>query len=89
MISFSTLLPECHCLALDLTGVREPAALLALLPATLPQCYFSSFSSLGLWELLCAGFPAGLHARVILDGAACQPRELGDVRDVLSVLVVW
>ena len=31
---------------------------------------------------------AGLHARVILDGATCQPRELGDVRDVLSVLVV-
>ena len=43
-----------------------------------------------LWEMLCAGFrhSAGLHARVILDGATCQPRELGDVRDVLSVLVV-
>ena len=44
-----------------------------------------------LWELLCTGFrhSAGLHARVILDGATCQPRDLGDVRDVLSVLVVW
>ena len=31
---------------------------------------------------------AGLHARVILDGVTCQPRELGDVRDVLSVLGV-
>ena len=31
---------------------------------------------------------AGLH-RVILDGVTCQPRELGDVLDVLSVLVVW
>ena len=40
--------------------------------------------------LLCASFrhSAGLHARVILDGATCRPRELGDVRDVLSVLVV-
>ena len=26
---------------------------------------------------------------MILDGATCQPREHGDVRDVLSVLVVW
>ena len=44
-----------------------------------------------LWELLCAGFrhSAGLHARVILNGATCRPSELGDVRDVLSVLVVW
>ena len=25
---------------------------------------------------------------MILDGAACRPSELGDVRDVLSVLVV-
>ena len=43
-----------------------------------------------MWELLCAGFlhSAGLHAEVILDGATCQPRELGDVRDVLIVLVV-
>ena len=31
----------------------------------------------------------GFSARVILDGATCRPRELGDVRDVLSVLVVW
>ena len=31
---------------------------------------------------------AGLHARVILDGAACPLRELGDVRDVLGVLGV-
>ena len=42
-------------------------------------------------ELLCAGFrhSAGLHSRVILDGATCHPRELGDVLDVLSVLGVW
>ena len=41
-----------------------------------------------LWELWCAGFrhSAGLHARVILDGATCRLRELGDVRNVLSVL---
>ena len=44
-----------------------------------------------LWELLCAGFrhAAGLHAKVILDGAACRLCELGDVRDVLSVLVAF
>ena len=44
-----------------------------------------------LWELLCAGFrnSAGLHARVILDGATCRLRQLGDVRDVLGVLGVW
>ena len=44
-----------------------------------------------LWELLCAGFrhSAGLHARVILDVATCRLWELGDVRDVLSVLGVW
>ena len=44
-----------------------------------------------LCELLCAGFrhSAGLHATVILDGAACRLCELGDVRDVLSVLDVW
>ena len=44
-----------------------------------------------LWELLCAGFrlSAGLHARVIPDGATCRPKELGDVRDVRSVLIVW
>ena len=43
-----------------------------------------------LWELSCAGFhhSAGFHARVILDGAACRLRELGDVRDVLGVLGV-
>ena len=43
-----------------------------------------------LWELWCAGFrhSAGLHARVILDGAVCGLRELGDVRDVLGVLGV-
>ena len=43
-----------------------------------------------LWELSCAGFRhcARLHARVILDGAACRLRELGDVRDVLGVLGV-
>ena len=41
-----------------------------------------------LRELWCAGFrhSASLHARVILDGAACRLRELGDVRDVLGVL---
>ena len=44
-----------------------------------------------VWELLCAGFrhSAGLHARVILDGATCRRGDLGEVRDVLSVLVVW
>ena len=45
-----------------------------------------------LWELWCAGFrhSASLHARVILDDATCRLRELGDVRDVLSVLgVCW
>ena len=44
-----------------------------------------------MWELWCAGLrhSAGLHARVILDGASCRLRELGDVRDVLSVLGVW
>ena len=44
-----------------------------------------------VWELLCAGFrhSAGLHARVILDGATCRPGELGDARYVPSVLVVW
>ena len=43
-----------------------------------------------LWELSCAGFrhSAGFHARVILDGAACRLRELGDVRGVLDVLGV-
>ena len=32
---------------------------------------------------------AALHARVILGGATCRLRELGDVLDVLSVLGVW
>ena len=43
-----------------------------------------------LWELWCALFrhSAGLHARVILDGAACRLRELENVRDVLGVLGV-
>ena len=43
-----------------------------------------------LWELWCAGFrhSASLHARVILDGATCRLRELGDVRDVRSALGV-
>ena len=43
-----------------------------------------------LWELWCAGFRhyAGLHGRVILDGATCRLKELGDVRDVLGVLGV-
>ena len=43
-----------------------------------------------LWVLWCAGFRhlAGLHARVILDGATRRLRELGDVRRVLGVLVV-
>ena len=31
---------------------------------------------------------ASFHARVILDGAACRLRELGDVHDVLGVLGV-
>ena len=43
-----------------------------------------------LWELSCAGFrhPAGFHARVILDGAACRLGELGDLHDVRSALGV-
>ena len=43
-----------------------------------------------LWELSCEGFrpSAGFHARVILDGAACQLWEIGDVHDVLGVLGV-
>ena len=62
------------------------------------MCRFSRRSQVlwahNLWELLCAGLrhSAGLHARVILDGAACRLRELGDVRDVLGalrVLVSW
>ena len=32
---------------------------------------------------------AGLHVRVIPEGATCRLKELGDVRDVLSVLGVW
>ena len=41
-----------------------------------------------LWELSCAGFrhSAGLHARVILGGAACRLGEHGDVHDPLGVL---
>ena len=31
---------------------------------------------------------AGLHARVMLDGATCRLSDLGDVRDVLVVLRV-
>ena len=44
-----------------------------------------------MWELSCAGFrhSAGLHARVILDGATCRLSDVEDVRDFLSVLVVW
>ena len=44
-----------------------------------------------LWEFRCAGFrhSTSLHARVILDVATCRLSELGDVRDVLSVLGVW
>ena len=30
-----------------------------------------------------------LHARVILDGATCRLKELGDVEYALSVLGVW
>ena len=62
----------------------------------LQNCFVSPdgrkfFRLINLWELLCAGFrhSAGLHASVILDGATCRLSELGDVRDVLSVLVVW
>ena len=36
----------------------------------------------------CFRHSAGFHARVILDGAACRLRKLGDVRDVLGVLGV-
>ena len=46
--------------------------------------------SVVLWELSCGGFrhSAGFHARVVLDGAACRLKELGDVHDVLDVLGV-
>ena len=36
----------------------------------------------------CFRHTAGFHARVILDGAACRLRELGDVRGLLVVLAV-
>ena len=44
-----------------------------------------------LWELLRTGFrhSAGVLARVVLDDAACRLGELGDVRDVLDIPVVW
>ena len=44
-----------------------------------------------VWEFVGASFrhSAGLHVRVILDGATCRLSDLGGVRDVLSVLVVW
>ena len=50
----------------------------------------AAIARLILWELWCAGFRhfAGLPARVILDGATCRLRELGDMREVLSVLGV-
>ena len=41
-----------------------------------------------LWELWCTVLQV-FTPRVILDGATCRLRELGDVRDLLSVLVVW
>ena len=52
--------------------------------------FLLSFSSRQVWRMFCGGFrhSAGCHARVILDGAACRPRELGDVHDVLGVLGV-
>ena len=45
---------------------------------------------LPVWELWCAGFrhSAGFHATLLPDGATGRLRELGDVRDVLSVLGV-
>ena len=45
--------------------------------------------SVGVGVVVRISTTAGLHARVILDGATCQPRELGDVSDALSVLGVW
>ena len=43
-----------------------------------------------LWELWLAGFrhSVGFHARMVLHGAACRLRGLGDVHDVLGVLGV-
>ena len=43
-----------------------------------------------LWRMLCAGFrhSSGFHTTVILGGAACRLRELGDVHNVLGVLGV-
>ena len=40
-----------------------------------------------LWRMSCAGFrhSAGFHARVILEGAACRLRGLGEVDDALGV----
>ena len=59
-------------------------------PMRIQQRDMEAISVLCGSELLCAGFrdSAGLHARVILDGATCRQGDLGDVR-VLSVLVVW
>ena len=57
-----------------------------------PELHINEYiASLMVWELLCTGFrhSPGLHARVILDGATCRLGDLGEVRDVLSVLVVW
>ena len=44
-----------------------------------------------LWRMFCAVFrhSAGFHARVVLDGAACRLGGLGEVNDVLRVLVSW
>ena len=55
-----------------------------LRPCRVPRTHNNMHTT---WELLCAGFrhSAGLHARVVLDGGTSRLRELGDVRDVLSV----
>ena len=80
------------------TRVHTPIALHQLAPSAHVKTQVSSCSDFPseamlwiMWEVSCAGFrhSAGLHARVILDAATCQPRKPGDVRDILSVLVVW
>ena len=67
-----------------------PDVTLGRFGSAVPSLYVR-FTPLLVWELWCAGFrhSAGLHARATLDDVTCQPRELGDVRDVFSVLGVW
>ena len=63
-----------------------------LLPVIISRCEKLEHQACGFCVSCCARVfrhSAGLHARVILDGATCRLNELGDVMDVLSVLVVW